>query len=143
MNFRNQSDSDHIDINLVPLIDVLLVILIFLAATTTFTRIEQMQVNLPQASADTQLNPGIEISVSSNGIFILQGQTLDASSVEQLAMALSDTKQHLTNNNDNENISLIIHADANATHQNVIKVMQAAAQANIENITFATQNPGN
>lgn len=143
MNFRNKSDSDHIDINLVPLIDVLLVILIFLAATTTFTRIQQLEVNLPQANADAQINSDIEISISSNGIFILQGQTLDASSVEQLALALADSKLHLNKTNNNEKISLVIHADANASHQNVIKVMQAATQANIENITFATQNTVN
>lgn len=143
MNFRNQADSDHIEINLVPLIDVLLVILIFLAATTTFTRIEQLEVNLPQASANAQSINSIDISITSNGIFTLQGQTLDASSIDQLALALAEAKNIQTNNLETEKITLIIHADANASHQNVIKVMQAAAQANIENISFATQNQSN
>lgn len=143
MNFRNQADSDHIEINLVPLIDVLLVILIFLAATTTFTRIEQLQVNLPEASANPQNNQSIDLSITSNGIFTLQGQTLDASSIDQLVRALSDAKAVYKDNDNPEKTTLIIHADANASHQNVIKAMQAAAQANIENISFATQNQGN
>lgn len=143
MNFRKQSQSDHIEINLVPLIDVLLVILIFLAATTTFTRIQQLEVNLPQGTADTQSTQGLSISITSNGIFTLQDQTLDASSIEQLTQALSQAKAAQIPNTENDKTTLVIHADANASHQNVVKVMQAAAQADIENISFATQDQPN
>jgi biopolymer transport protein ExbD len=131
MNFRsNASDQDAPDINLIPLIDVLLVMLIFLAATTTFTRDRQLKISLPQASAEQMTVPTVELSISQDGRFALAGLMI---STQDLVATL---KTQLSGQTDTV---LLIRADAMSPHQAVVHAMQAARDAGISKVHFATQ----
>ena len=131
MNFRsNASSDDSPDINLIPLIDVLLVMLIFLAATTTFTRERQLSISLPQANAEQTTVSTIEISIAQDGRFAIAGALISPSNlVARLKAQRSDQKDS----------ALIIRADAMAPHQTVVHAMQAAREAGINKVHFATQ----
>lgn len=137
MNFRRRHrNSDELDINLIPLIDVLLVILIFLAATTTFTRISQLKVALPQASADASSDDkAINIAVSQDGLYALDGQLISGRETADIAAALQN------NVKTGPEATLVINADALSSHESVVRVMEAARQAGIHRVNFATQNP--
>lgn len=137
MNFRRRHrDGDELDINLIPLIDVLLVILIFLAATTSFTRISQLKIALPQASADASIdNKAINIAVSHDGLYALDGQLISGRETADIAAALqNDVKT-------GQETTLVINADALSSHESVVRVMEAARQAGIHRVNFATQSP--
>ena len=131
MNFRsNASSDDSPDINLIPLIDVLLVMLIFLAATTTFTRERQLSISLPQANAELTTVSTIEISIAQDGRYAIAGALISPSNlVARLKAQRSDQKDS----------ALIIRADAMAPHQAVVHAMQAAREAGINKVHFATQ----
>ena len=131
MNFRsNISDQDSPDINLIPLIDVLLVILIFLAATTTFTRDRQLKISLPQASAEQMSTPTVEVAIAQDGRYALGG----------MVMSMSELSAHLKTQVANQaDAVLLIRADAMAPHQAVVHAMQAAREAGIGKAHFATQ----
>jgi biopolymer transport protein ExbD len=137
MNFRPGS-RDEPEINLIPFIDVLLVVLIFLMLTTTYSKFTQLQVNLPVADAQAQRSTPKEVvvAVSSDGRYAINQQLLDGASVEALTRALQQASQ------DSREIVIIISADAAATHQSVINVMDAARRAGLVQITFATQQSG-
>jgi biopolymer transport protein ExbD len=131
MNFRSTiTNDDTPDINLIPLIDVLLVILIFLAATTTFSRDQQLKVALPQASAEQMIVPTLEIRVTQDGRYGLGGVLVQQGDLVSALRAKMSGQQ--------ENI-LLIRADAMAPHQSVIHVMQAAQEAGLSKVHFATQ----
>jgi len=131
MNFRsNASADDSPDINLIPLIDVLLVILIFLAATTTFTRDRQLSISLPQANAEQLTAPSLEISIAQDGRYAIAG----------LIVSSSELLEHLkTQKVSHTDAALLIRADAMAPHQAVVHAMQAAREAGISKVHFATQ----
>lgn len=131
MRFRRSRESEALDINLIPLIDVLLVILIFLAATTSFTRLQALQVELPQASAQTGPPDALRLAVSRDGLYALGEQLLDAPDTAALALALEQAREHPQQ-------GLIILADAESAHQAVMRVLEAARQAGIGQISFAT-----
>jgi len=134
MNFRGPAGGrDEPEINLIPLIDVLLVILIFLAATTSFARFTQLKVTLPQAAAEQEAPPAIEVAISQDGHYALNGTLLDAAAPADIAAALSQAAQGKA-----EPI-LVINADAQATHQSVVNVMEAARIAGIGRVNFAAQ----
>lgn len=137
MNFRPGS-RDEPEINLIPFIDVLLVVLIFLMLTTTYSKFTQLQVNLPVADAQTQRSAPKEVvvAVSSDGRYAVNQLLLDSPTVEALTRALQEASQ------DTREIVIIISADAAATHQSVITVMDAARRAGLVQITFATQHSG-
>ncbi|MCY1535075.1 Biopolymer transport protein ExbD [compost metagenome] len=134
MNFRPGS-RDEPEINLIPFIDVLLVVLIFLMLTTTYSKFTELQVNLPVADAQAQReNPQeVIVSVSNDGRYSINKQLLEGGGVEMLTRALSLSAQ------DNREVVVVISADAAATHQSVINVMDAARRAGLVQITFATQ----
>ncbi|MEQ4616897.1 MAG: biopolymer transporter ExbD [Corticimicrobacter sp.] len=135
MNFRRTSSRDDTpEINVIPLIDVLLVMLIFLATSTTFARFSQLDVALPsaQASADSTHNALI-FAISSDGLYALDGELLSASGPAEVVAALRARA------NGHSDAMLIIHADAQAPHQSVVTVMEAARQAGLSRIAFATQ----
>lgn len=131
MNFRsNASSDDSPDINLIPLIDVLLVILIFLAATTTFTRERQLSISLPQANAEQTTASTLEVSIAQDGRYAIAGVLISSSNlVARLKVQRSDQAES----------ALVIRADAMAPHQAVIHAMQAAREAGISKVHFATQ----
>lgn len=137
MNFR-PGTRDEPEINLIPFIDILLVVLIFLMLTTTYSKFTQLQVNLPVADAQAQRSAPKEVivSVSSDGRYALNQEVLDGVSVDVLTRALQQAAQ------DASDVVIIISADAAATHQSVINVMDAARRAGLVQITFATQQSG-
>jgi biopolymer transport protein ExbD len=137
MNFRPGSREEP-EINLIPFIDILLVVLIFLVLTTTYSKYTELQVNLPVADAQApKQNPReVIVSVGSDGRYAVDRRVIDASAVEGLAGALAEAK------GDRDDVMVIISADAQAAHQSVINVMDAARRAGLVQITFATQQGG-
>ena len=126
---------DEPSINLTPLIDVVFLLLIFFMVTTTFTRETLLQVNLPEAEAETQSTQTerLEIVVSRNGSFALNGQTLVNGKLETLLRGLElESKGNL-------NLPVIIVADSEATHQSVVTAMDAIGQAGFTRLSIATQ----
>ena len=126
---------DEPSINLTPLIDVVFLLLIFFMVTTTFTRETRLQVNLPEAEAETQPNKSerLEIVVSRDGSFALNGQTLVNGKFETLLRGLElESKGNL-------NLPVIIVADSEATHQSVVTAMDAIGQAGFARLSIATQ----
>ena len=133
MNFRRALRDDELEINLIPLIDVLLVILIFLAASTSFVRYQQMQLALPQAQAEAIEPQSLTLAISQDNQYALESQWLSGADVDSMASELRKAAASL------ENPLLIIYADAKSTHESVVRAMQAARQAGISRVSFATQ----
>jgi biopolymer transport protein ExbD len=135
MNFRSRS-RDEPEINLIPFIDVLLVILIFLVLSTTYSKFTELQLKLPVADADAQRDYPKEVlvSVTSEGAYTVNRVPVGSRSVEALAAALQEGAKA-----GNQSV-VIINADASARHQAVITVMEAARRAGLSQITFATQS---
>ena len=135
MNFRSRS-RDEPEINLIPFIDVLLVILIFLVLTTTYSKFTELQLKLPVADVDAQRNYPKEVlvSVTNEGAYTVNRLPVSGRSVEALAQALREGA------NVGPESVVIINADASARHQAVITVMEAARRAGLSQITFATQS---
>ncbi len=138
MNFRHRRVEDP-EINLIPFIDVLLVVLIFLMLSTTYSRYSELQITLPTADAEQLKERPAEIlvSVSADGRYAINRSPLEGRSIELLAAALQAAAGAPGNNP-----VVIVSADALATHQSVINVMDAARRANLPRLTFATQLPG-
>lgn len=134
MNFR-PGHRDEPEINLIPFIDVLLVVLIFLMLTTTYSKFTELQVNLPVADAEQQRTHPKEVvvAVGSDGRYAINKELLEGAGVETLTNALARAAQ------DSRDVVVIISADAAATHQSVINVMDAARRAGLVQVTFATQ----
>ena len=137
MNLRGGSGRDDPEINFIPLIDVLLVILIFLMVTTTYQRVAELQITLPEAEADAakQRPKEINIGIDAQGRYVVDKNVFTFTTVSALADMLKRAA------GDAKDPVVIINADANATHQSVIHVMEAARQAGLVHITFATQTP--
>jgi biopolymer transport protein ExbD len=134
MNFRPRPKEEP-EINLIPFIDVLLVILIFLMLTTTYSKFTELQLKLPVADADTQRDypKEIVVGVTSDGRYTVKGTQLSSRSVDAVAQAFTDAQAQ-------KDSVVIITADAAAPHQSVITVMEAARRVGLNQITFATQN---
>lgn len=136
MNFRRGKAREEPEINLIPMIDVLLVILIFLMITTTYSKFSGLDINLPTADApQNQEQPEeIDVAVTESGDILMNKTPLASHDVEAIATSF----KRLFTPGGKEPV-VIIHADAKATHQSVIDVMQAAQQAGLSHISFATQ----
>jgi len=135
MHFRHGS-RDEPEINLIPFIDVLLVVLIFLMLSTTYSKFTEMQLRLPVADVEAQRDYPKEVivAVSSDGRYSINKNVLPDRSVEAVAAALAAASGGARDS------VVIISADANAAHQSVITVMEAARRAGLVQITFATQS---
>lgn len=133
MRFRPTEPSEPIDINLIPLIDVLLVMLIFLAATTTFSREQALKITLPSAQAETTSGKPIELAISTDGTFAIGQRVFESNDQVGLEQALKDLASQA-----NDPVVMIL-ADAMASHQSVIDAMQASRRAGIGKIQFATR----
>lgn len=135
MNFRRGSFREEPEINLVPFIDVLIVIVIFLAVTTTYSRYSEMQINLPTADASKPVDrPNqINVGVSASGQYMINRVAIAFTTPEALAAELQRAA------GSNTDPVIIINADGNATHQSVINVMEAARVAGFGKLTFTTQ----
>jgi biopolymer transport protein ExbD len=135
MNFRKHR-RDEPEINLIAFIDILLVILIFLMLTTTYSRFTELQLTLPSADAERlQDRPSeIVVAVGADGRYMVDRRPVDGSTVERLAAALGAAAQSRTEP------TLIISADATAAHQSVINVLDAARRVGLTRLTFAAQS---
>ena len=135
MNFRPRS-KDEPEINLIPFIDVLLVILIFLMLTTTYSKFTELQLTLPVADAEQQRDypKEIVVAVAADGRYAVNNAAVEGGGVESMARALGDAAKAGADS------VVIISADAQAPHQAVITVMEAARRAGLSHITFATQS---
>ena len=141
MNFRRGAGRDEPEINLIPFIDVLLVIIIFLMMTTTYSKISGIEIDLPTAAASNQTPPDeIMVSVSASGVVVVDGQSLRQPGIDAVAAALKQAAQRKANSSSGKTPVVSINADAKATHQSVIDVMQAAHQAALSQISFATRS---
>jgi biopolymer transport protein ExbD len=136
MNFRRGSERNEPEINLVPLIDVMLVIIIFLMLTTTFNKTAGLEIALPTADAKggAVVSEEIVVAVTTAGEVIVNGRPVSGKSVDNIAAALAYARPAK-----GPEPVVVVNADAQAAHQNVINVMQAAQQAGLTRVTFATQ----
>ena len=135
MNFQRGKAHEELEINLVPLIDVLLVIIIFLIVSATFSRTSELQINLPTAEANSPQDKPlvITVEVDAGGRYMVNGDEVQGAEVNAIASALTKA------GGDGKEPTIVINADAKSTHQSVVNVMEAARQANYTKITFATQ----
>lgn len=140
MRFRRALDEEP-ELNLIPLIDVLLIVLIFLAVSTSYSRFAELQITLPSADAAqplTQPNE-INVAVTADGRYAIERQLLASNDVSSFAEALRAASNGLQGSSSSNPPLLIINADAQSPHQAVIGVMEAARLAGIVRISFATQ----
>jgi len=135
LNFRRQRPEEP-EINLIPFIDVLLVILIFLMLSTTYSKFTELQVSLPVADAEQARDRPHEIivSVAADGRYTIDRKPVDGRSVDVLAAELATAAAG------SKDMIVIVSADATAAHQSVINVMDAARRAGLAKLTFATQS---
>ncbi len=136
MNFRRGIRRDEPEINFVPLIDVLLVVLIFLMVTTTYSKFTELQVDLPSAAGEaaTERPSEIDIGVSADGQYrILAESGAHAVARDGLPAELRRVAA------ERKDPVLVVHADAGAKHQDVISVLAAAREAGVAKVTFAAQ----
>jgi biopolymer transport protein ExbD len=135
VNFRRHRRHEEPEINLIAFIDVLLVILIFLMLSTTYSRFTELQLTLPAADAEQlRERPGeIIVAVSSDGRYMLNRRPVDGRSVELLAADLRAAA------GGRADVLLIVSADAMATHQSGINVLDAARRAGLPRLSFAAQ----
>lgn len=130
MNFRARGrDSDEVLVDFIPLIDILLVVLIFITATTTFSRLQEIPVQLPSAGEQNLSLDSQVLAISQDGQYALNGRFLSfgENNLTDALMALQDKQ------------SLLIYADANARHAAVVHAMESARHAHFQKISFATQ----
>jgi len=137
MRFRPRAYREEPEINFIPLIDVLLVILIFLMVTTTYSRYAELQINLPTADAERQLERAnqVDVAVDPQGRYMINRKPVafsnpSAFSAELRAAAGAGAAKDPV---------IVITADANAPHQSVINIMESARIAGYGKITFTTQ----
>lgn len=138
MNFQRGWRRDEPEINLIPLIDLLLVIIIFLVITTTYARFAELQINLPEAEGETakEASAQINVDVDAAGNYRLNGTVVAFRGVDGLRQSLLEVA------GGQQDPIVVISADARATHQSVIHVMDAARRAGFNRVTFVTQtNP--
>jgi biopolymer transport protein ExbD len=138
MNFRRHRRHEEPEINLIAFIDVLLVILIFLMLSTTYSRFTELQLTLPAADAEQMRERPTEIivAIASDGRTTLNRRPVDGRSVEVLTAELRAAA------GGRSDTVLIISADAMSTHQSVINVLDAARRAGLPRLSFAAQTGG-
>lgn len=133
MNFTPRRD-DEPELNLVPLIDVLLMTLIFLVVTTSFSKESQLRIKLPEASVESRLDQStIRITIDAVGQYYINDKQMLKTAPEALRNALFQAASG------NKEPSIVIYADAKTPHQAVVRVMDAARRLGYANLTFATQ----
>ena len=134
MNFQRRRLRDEPEINLIPMIDVFLVIIIFLMVTTTYAKFSELQINLPQASGEQAASQPsqINVAVDASERYAINNTATEFNGVQAMAQALRKAA------GDQADPIIIINADARAPHQAVINIMEAARLAGYGRITFTT-----
>ena len=137
MRFKRTQHSEP-EINLIPFIDILLVVVIFLMLSTTYSQPTQIKINLPVADTQTQnkTNNQIVIQVTPEGGYVVQGARLGSVDIQLLKQAISSVATSM------KDPGVIIQADALATHQSVVRVMDAAQQLGLARMIISTQRVG-
>lgn len=140
MNFRRGQGREDPEINLIAFIDVLLVILIFLMVSTSYSKFTALQITLPTADAEKAAQRPLEINVGvdGQGRYAINNQRVSATDPEELASHLSAAAD-ASGRSDADPV-IIIYAAATATHQSVVNVMEAARIAGYAKLTFAAQS---
>ncbi|MDR0529407.1 MAG: biopolymer transporter ExbD [Zoogloeaceae bacterium] len=140
MNFSKRRGSEEPEINLIPLIDVLLVVIIFLMLTTTYTRFSSLEITLPSAEAETpdvKKTNDIEVDITTDGQISVAGETLKTPEPRFISEAMQRAAKG------REDPIIIINSDAKTAYQSVVDVMQAAQMAGYPRISFTAQSiPG-
>jgi biopolymer transport protein ExbD len=142
MNFRKGKGREDPEINLIPFIDVLLVILIFLMVTTTYSKFTELQITLPTADAEKAVTRSAEINV---GVDAQSHYSINGTQIAYRDPAgLADDMKKAANElgNGKQEPVIIINADAAAAHQTVINILEAARLAGFDKVTFASQTSG-
>lgn len=135
MNFRRKSSLEDPEINFIPLIDVLLVIIIFLVVSTTFSKFSELKINLPIAEANQSKdkNDSINIIITEDGQYSINEKIIESVSIEKLVIELK------AESSGKKDMPVIINADAMTTHQSVVDVMEASRIVGLNRITFSTK----
>ena len=135
MNFRRIREREEIDINLIPLIDILIVVLIFLFLTTTYSKYAELQINLPEAAAERAADKPqtLNVAVDSAGKYAINGVATPFGSTQAFAQAMREAAKGA------REPVVAISADAAAKHQDVVNVMESARLAGYNHISFTTQ----
>ena len=134
------------EINLIPFIDVLLVIIIFLMISTTFTQYQELSITLPQASGKSANTPSndIRVAISKDGRYAINGQVIDSKNLAaKIALLSSKWNPDYPNTSPEGTGQLVISADAKATHQSVMFVLEVVSSLNINRVVYATQDNKN
>jgi biopolymer transport protein ExbD len=134
VNFKKNRSTPEPEINLIAFIDVLLVVVIFLMLTTSWSRLTEINLTLPTADAEKQTErpKQIILSVSAQGQYAINKSPVGGNSVGALTAVLTPLAS--------KEVSLVINADAQASHQSVVNAMEAARRSGLSQITFATQS---
>lgn len=135
MNFRKGKHTEEPEINLIPFIDILLVIIIFLMITTTYTKMTALKINLPTADAEKAATQPVEIhvEVDAQGQYAIDSQRIQGRDTTALIQALKTASQG------RKDPIVIIDADALSTHQTVVNVLEAAQEVGLSRVTFAAK----
>ncbi len=135
MGFKRKSRLEDPEINFIPLIDVLLVIIIFLIVSTTFSKFSELKINLPTADAnpvEEKLLP-INVTVTKEGQYAINEEILSQKSIDSIETRLIQVAGNA------KDLPVIINADAETPHQSVVNIMEASRRAGLTKITFSTK----
>ena len=135
MSFKRKSRLEDPEINFIPLIDVLLVIIIFLIVSTTFSKFSELKINLPTADANSveeKLLP-INVTVTKDGQYAINEEILSQNSIDSIEKRLIQIAGNA------KDLPVIINADAETPHQSVVNIMEASRRAGLTKITFSTK----
>ena len=136
MNFRSHR-REEVNVNLTPLIDVVFLLLIFFMVSTTFTKASQLSIDLPEATGEPSDTPSdqIEILIDESGRYRVNGQALVDTHVRTLQAAIYKISAGDTTR------PMVISADAQSSHQSVVRAMDAAGQMGFVHLSIATRQP--
>ena len=137
LNLRPQR-RDSPELNLTPLIDVVFLLLIFFMVSTTFDKESRIRVELPEAATKDEKSDDskvLDIVVDAKGRYYVNQKEVINTEIKTLKRAIEKMA------GERRDLPVIITADAQATHQAVIKVMDAASQLGFVNMTFAAKQP--
>ena len=136
MNFKRQN-RESVEVNLTPLIDVVFLLLIFFMVSTTFTKENHLQLDLPEASSDVNaaISDSIEIVISVSGEYSINDKKLVNNQLGSLKRAIVKAADG------REGLFVVITADAKATHEMVVRAMDAAGQTGFVNLSITTRQP--
>jgi len=135
MGFKRKSRLEDPEINFIPLIDVLLVIIIFLIVSTTFSKFSELKINLPTADAnpvEEKLLP-INVTVTKEGQYAINEEILPQNSIDSIEKRLIQVAGNA------KDLPVIINADAETPHQSVVNIMEASRRVGLTKITFSTK----